>query len=160
MKAIMPLLTGGILLVFTGAVEAQFTVPSTPTQFGKRSLSENGGSSGGNSAVGVVAPRKAPAPIIVELVAVSPVRVWTNGEGQTMNARLLAYSAPKSGEQGPVEVIRAGKVKFLLAGGKEPIEYPLEKLSPKDQIDIKAIAQAAKRPHETEPEGEEKKSEP
>lgn len=156
----MPLLAGAFLLVFSGAAEAQFTVPSTPTQFGKRKLSENGGSGGGNSAVGIVAPREAPAPIIVELVAVSQARVWTNAEGQTMNARLLAFSAPKSGEKGPVEVIRAGKVKFLLAGGKEPIEYALEKLSQKDQIDIKAIAQAAKRAPDPEPESEEKPSDP
>lgn len=152
MKAHVVLMIGAACLVGASSLKAQLSVPSTPTQFQKRNLGENRGS-GGSSSVGVV-PRNPAAsqPIVVQLIAVSRMRGWTNAEGKNMTARLLAFSGPKAGETGPIEVIRDGKVRFLLAGGKEPVDYPLAQLSQKDQVDIKAIAQAAKRSPAPQPE--------
>ena len=151
MKALVVIAVGVVSLVLGSSAHAQFSVPSTPTQFQKRNLGENRGS-GGSSSVGVV-PREPAAsqPIVVQLIAVSQMRAWTNAEGTSMTARLLAFSGPKAGETGPIEVIRDGKVRFLLAGKKESVDYPLDQLSQKDQVDIKAIAQAAKRSPEPEP---------
>ncbi len=121
---------------------AQTTVPSTPGEFLKRKLGESGSGSTGTASTGV--KPAAPKTIVIHYVSVSPLRQWSNTEGKTMMARLLAFSAPKEGEQGPVEVIREGKVRFLLNGGKEPIDYPLSNLSRIDQTEIKRIAEAAR----------------
>ena len=160
MKPLVALAVGALSLVLASSAVAQLSVPSTPTQFQKRNLGENRGS-GGSSSVGVV-PRDPAAsqPIVVQLIAVSQMRAWTNAEGKSMTARLLAFSGPKTGETGPIEVIRDGKVRFLLAGKKESVDYPLDQLSQKDQVDIKAIAQAAKRSPEPDPESAPEKPDP
>ncbi|MCB1232232.1 MAG: hypothetical protein KDN19_18420 [Verrucomicrobiae bacterium] len=144
-------LLGGLVV----SANAQLTLPPNPNQVSKRKLGESGGASTGTATVGV--KPAGPKTIVINYVAVSPLRQWTNTEGKQMLARLLAFSAPKEGEDGPVEVIREGKVRFLLTGGKEPIDYPLTNLSQTDQIEIKSIAQAAAGgPPESPTEGEEK----
>jgi hypothetical protein len=124
----------------------QLTLPPNPGDVVRRKLGEGGGVTGaGASSVNISPLTPAPRTIVIHYVAVSAMRAWTNAEGKTMTARLLAFSAPKEGQAGPVEVIRDGKVRFLLEQGKTPVDYPLASLSQPDQIDIKAIAQAAKR---------------
>ena len=140
------LLVGACVLfsipVGSDAVAQTISTPPNPNQFSKRTL----GGNGGNGSVGVSTGGSTESKtIIITYVAVTPERAWKNAEGKIMQARLLAFSAPAEGEKGPVEVIREGMVRFLLSGGKDPIDYPITKLSQSDQIDIKAIAQAAKR---------------
>ncbi len=128
------------LWLFASGIEAraQLSVPPNPSQVTQRKLGE----SGGGADVGV-RPREPAPPVVIHYVAVSPVRGWRNASGKEIQARLLAFSAPAEGEIGAVEVIREGKVRFLLVSGKEPIDYPLAELSESDQDDIKAIAKAA-----------------
>jgi len=104
---------------------------------GKRDLS--GGSTAGASLV----PREPVAAQIITLTAVSPERVWISGDGLSVTARLLAFSAPAKPEDGPTEVIREGKIRFLRPGDKAPIEFELARLSEDDQIYVKKIAEAA-----------------
>jgi hypothetical protein len=80
---------------------------------------------------------------VVQHIAVTPVEAWANLEGKTMQARLLAFSAPAEGETGPVEIIREGKVRFLVSGRREPVSYPLEQLGEAERTKIAAIAKAA-----------------
>ncbi len=86
-----------------------------------------------------------PKPVTVQYIAVTPVRIWTNNQGKAMQARLLAFLAPKQGESGPTEVIRTGKIRFLLINAKKPILYPLANLSDADQDYVRGIAKAARR---------------
>jgi len=130
---------GVVFIAWPGIASAQVVVPANPNQFTKRSLSENGGSSAGVSGGTTAATR----PVVVQYVAVTPVQPWINLEGKTMEARLLAFSAPAPGETGPVEVIREGKVRFLVTGKKQPIDYPLDQLGETEQAKIKALATAA-----------------
>lgn len=139
-------------------VAGQVTVPPNPNEVTRRKIGENG--AGGGASVNISpGPSAAARTIVIQYTAVSPMRQWTTAGGKTMIARLLAFAAPKEGDSGPVEVIREGKVRFLLDRGTEPIDYPLDQLSQPDQIDIKAIAQAARRgsPAKSEAEPEEKK---
>ena len=122
------------------SADAQIVVPGTPKKFETRGT----GGLGTGSSVGVTA--KDPQPketVTVYYTTVSKSREWTNTEGKNMTAQLLAFSAPKPGEPGPVVVIKEGKVRFLMANNKKPIDYPLAQLSQPDQIFVKAIAQAA-----------------
>ncbi len=128
-----------VLVTSSVAVTAQVVVPANPNKFTKRSLSENGGSSAGVSG-GTVA---ATEPVVVQYVAVTPVQPWVNLEGKTMEARLLAFSAPESGQTGPVEIIREGRVRFLVTGKKQPIDYPLDQLGETEQAKIEALAAVA-----------------
>jgi len=137
------MLAGLCFPMATAIAQGQITVPPNPNDATRRKIGEGGG--GGSAAVSVSPPAAASRTIVIQYTAVSPMRQWTNADGKTMVARLLAFSAPKEGAVGPVEVIREGTVRFLLDRGKEPIDYPLVQLSQADQIDIKAIAQAAKR---------------
>lgn len=142
---LFPALTALLWMTSAALLSAQtIKLPPNPNDVTRRKIGE-GGSTGG-SAVNVTPGAAAAAQtIVIQYVAVTPVRAWTNSDGKTMTARLLAFSAPKEGETGPVEVIRDGKVRFLMESGKQPVDYPLGQLSQNDQIDIKAIAQAAKR---------------
>ena len=130
---VMPLLTGGMVL-------AQTVVPPNPGPSVKRKLGENGGS-GSSAGAAAVTPRS--RTVVVQYVAVTPVEGWANAAGRTMQARLLAFSVPAEGETGPVEIIREGKVRFLVSGGKEPIDYPLEQLGEAERKKIEGIAKAA-----------------
>ena len=150
----LPLLILGLCFAMAPSLLAQIPVtPATPTEFKKRSI--NGGSSTG---VGIVTrqPQKVQT-ITLHFTAVTPIRVWTNTEGKAMQARLLAWSAPKEGEKGPVEVIRKGKIRFLLQKTSKPIDYDLAKLSETDRTYIQKLADAAR--HE-EPKEVKTKTEP
>lgn len=154
MKRPVALLIG--LLVPCLAI-GQVTVPPNPNEVSRRKIGENG--AGGGATVNITpGPSAAARTVVIQYTAVSPIRQWTNTAGKTMIARLLAFAAPKEGDNGPVEVIRDGKVRFLLDRGTDPIDYPLDQLSQPDQIDIKAIAQAARRgsPAKSETPAEEK----
>lgn len=142
----------GIFSVLESDAQTPIT-PAHPTEFKTRDIS--GGSSTG---VGIVARKPQPKQTItIEFTAVTPVRVWTNESGQAMTARLLAFSAPKEGEKGPVEVIRDGKIRFLLANTSKPIDYALAMLSETDRTYIQKLADAAR--HE-EPKAVKTKTEP
>jgi hypothetical protein len=119
---------------------AQLTVPPNPGKVTKRSLGENGGS-GASAGASAVTPSS--STVVVQYIAVTPVEAWANLEGKTMEARLLAFSAPSEGEKGPVEIIREGKVRFLVSGRKEPVDYPLDQLGEAERTKIQAIAKAA-----------------
>ena len=114
-------------------------VPSTPSEFMKRGLGDNGSS--GTASVGV--NEKTPKVITITYTAVSPLKGWTNTDGKTIQAQLLAFAAPEPGQPGPVEVIRKGKVRLLVPGAKGPVEYPMAKLQEEDKIEIERIAKAA-----------------
>jgi|GEM_PF-5104966 len=80
------------------------------------------------------------------LTYVSPLREWSAADGRTMQGRLVAFSAPRPGESGPVEVIRSGKVRLMRAGSQKAVDFPIENLSEDDQAFVKRVAEAAKRP--------------
>lgn len=101
--------------------------------------------SGSSTAGASLVPQEPVAPQIITLTAVSPERVWISGDGLSVTARLLAYHAPAKPEDGPTEVIRDGKIRFLRPGDKAPIEFELARLSDQDQIYVKKIAEAAAR---------------
>ncbi len=116
-------------------------LPPGPGDFTNRNLGESGG---GGSSVGVspggVNTGKT---VVVEYIAVTAVEPWTNKDGKVMEARLLAFSARKAGESGPVEIMREGKVRFLVSGRKTPVDYPLDQLGEEAQAKIRRIAEAA-----------------
>ena len=135
----LQVVVGAVFITWPGVASAQVVVPANPNQFTKRNLSENGGSSAGVSG-GTIAATK---PVVVQYVAVTPVQPWVNLEGKIMEARLLAFSAPEPGQMGPVEIIREGRVRFLVTGKKQPIDYPLDQLGETEQAKIKALATVA-----------------
>jgi hypothetical protein len=129
-----------LLFGLVAPASAQLTVPPNPGKVTKRNLGDNGGS-GASTGASAVTPSS--STVVVQYIAVTPVEAWANLEGKTMEARLLAFSAPAEGETGPVEIIREGKVRFLVSGRKEPVEYPLEQLGEAERTKIGAIARAA-----------------
>ncbi|MEM9281906.1 MAG: hypothetical protein AAGA96_08775 [Verrucomicrobiota bacterium] len=145
-----------ILFFFGGQaiLEGQI-VPPNPNQFTKRNLGEGGSSISGGTVSGSVRQTQT-----VQYISVTPLRDWTNLDGKTIQARLLAFSAPEPGKTGPVEVIRQGKVRLLLSGGKAPVDYPLENLEEADRSEIERIAKlAALGPPAAANDSDEKKSE-
>ena len=120
-------------------VSAQ-VVPQNPNQFAKRKLGDNGGA-GSSTGASAVTPQS--RTVVVQHIAVTPVQAWVSANGKTMEARLLAFSAPEPGDAGPVEIIRDGKVRFLVTGRKEPVDFPLTGLDEKEQVKIKALAEVA-----------------
>ncbi len=114
-----------------------------PIEAQRRAL---GGGSINNDGGGVIVAPPTPKPQtkIVYYTSVSPARQWKAADGRMMVGRLMAFSAPKPGETGAVEVIKNGNVRFLRSGAKAPVEFPLEKLSEEDQKYVKGIAKAAK----------------
>jgi hypothetical protein len=107
----------------------------------------------GNSTESKIGPEHKKTKVVtVQYVAVTPVRSWMNNKGDTMKARVLAFSAPEKGESGPVEVIRGGKIRFLLFNTKKPILYPVANLSEADQEYVRGIAKAAQRGTRPAPE--------
>ena len=129
-----------LLLGPVAPASAQLSVPPNPGKVTKRNPGEGGGPGAGT---GVSAVTPSSGAVIVQYVAVTPAEAWANLEGKTMEARLLAFSAPAEGATGPVEVIRDGKVRFLVSGRKEPVDYPLAQLGEAERKKIEAIARAA-----------------
>ena len=134
-------------------------IPSQPGKFRVR-----GAGTGADSGVSVNNPvNPEPRTVVIQYTAVTPEREWTNTDGKKMIARLLAFSTPKEGESTPVEVIREGRVRFLMNLKREPIDYELANLGAEDQVYVKALAQAARTAaqaaaEETAAEAEAKKS--
>ncbi len=119
--------------------QSPVVTPAHPTKFKKRDIS-----GGSNTGVGIVTQKPQTRRVItINFTSVTPLRVWTNLEGKGMQARLLAFSAPAEGKQGPVEVIRDGKVRFLLDKASKPTDFALDQLSATDQTYIKNLAAAA-----------------
>ncbi len=131
------------------------SVKSSPRNVG-------GGSSEGIEA-GLSSTTREKETIVVQYNAVTELRAWTNLEGKKIEARLLAYSIPMPGKTGAVEVLRDGKVLFLIPGQTKPIQYPKDQLEDDDQIEIERIVEAASysvTPKKEKPEaGEEKTKE-
>lgn len=132
-------------LVLTMSAEAQ-SVPANPLapkvdgqQGGRRNLG-GGGDIGG--AVGAK-PDLGPKTVVINYVSVTPLQEWTNLKGKKIQARVLAFSAPAEGESGPIEVIRDGKIRFLIPGNPQPIDYPLDQLLPEHRERLMEIAKAA-----------------
>lgn len=101
------------------------------------------GGGAGNVEAGLSGSTRATKTVVVEYQAVTPLRNWTNLEGKKIEARLLAWSVPAPGKTGPVEVVRDGKVRFLIPGKPRPVEYPKDQLEDDDQIEIERIVEAA-----------------
>ena len=132
-----------MLVILSILLSASFAgaqvVPSTPSEFMKRGLGDSGSS--GTASVGVT--DKTPKVITITYTAVSPLKGWTNTDGKTIQAQLLAFTAPEPGQPGPVEGIREGKVRLLVPGAEGAVEYPMAKLQEEDKIEIERIAKAA-----------------
>lgn len=160
MKTWIPLLAVATISLLASEALSQ-TVPANPlvpkTSGGSKTRNLGGG---GDLGAGVSVPKK--QTVIVQHVAVTPVRGWTNTGGKTIQARLLAFSAPKQGESGPVEVIREGKIRFLVPGRPQPMDYPIEQLQAEDRAEVERIAKAAAGgpPPEEEPGAENAEAKP
>ena len=128
------------LLSLNGGTE--FVVAADPVSEARRKLMERTG--GGT---GIISPgtRQPPQVTTVYLTYVSPLREWTATDGRTMQGRLLAFSAPKPGEEGPVIVIKEEKIRLLRSGTKKPAEITLSALSEADQKYVRNISEAAKK---------------
>jgi hypothetical protein len=129
-----------LVLLWCIAPASAQVVPANPNQFTKRNLGDDGGA-GSTTGASAVTPQS--RTVVVQHIAVTPVQAWVSATGKTMEARLLAFSAPEPGEAGPVEIIRDGKVRFLVTGRKEPVDFPLAGLDEKEQVKIKALAEVA-----------------
>ncbi len=129
-----------LLIVLMAVVNS--TVPAADPA---RTIERSGGG------VGVVSPnRKKQQDTTVTITAVSPLRQWTSVDGKIMQGRLLAFSAPKPGETGPVVVIKEGKVRLLRAGTRRHSDIYLALLSKDDQkFILKIAAEASKGPPST-----------
>ncbi|MEM7013822.1 MAG: hypothetical protein AAF585_20360 [Verrucomicrobiota bacterium] len=141
MKLQQPLLAATISLQLLAPADL-LMADDDPTEAGRRALGNRLNQSGGAS---ISAPKQQPPQVTtITYTAVSEQRQWTNTDGKQIIAHLLAFSAPKAGETGPVVVVHNGNVRFLLEGGnKKPVDYPLEKLSDEDREMIQNIAKAA-----------------
>lgn len=116
--------------------------PLIPKDSIKSSSRNLGGSTGGIEA-GLSGKTREKKTIVVQYHAVSPLREWTNVEGKKISARLLAYKVPRPGTTGAAEVLREGKILFLIPGQPKPVQYPKDQLADDDQIEIERIVEAA-----------------
>ncbi len=115
---------------------------SDETQNAIRKL--GGGSFSGDTGVSVSTPeRPAPEVKITYLTAVSTPRQWSTLDGRSMVGQLMAFSSTQTNNDGPIIVIKNGKVNLMRSGAKKPSEFPLAQLSPEDQELVKSIAKAA-----------------
>ena len=145
------------VLLFVLSAEAQ-TVPANPLvpkkSGGTSSRNLGGGSDLGTSTgVNIDSSKKT---VVIQYVTVTPLQDWTNVDGKTVKARILAFSAPPAGEDGPIEVIREGKIRMLIPGNSKPVDYPLAQLTRNHRDEIEQIAKAAAK-GPPKPAGEKKK---
>ncbi len=123
--------------------------------FPKQAIAQSSGrkieGTGNTSSVGIIARSPETQTVTVYITALSEPRIWTNKDGKTMEARLLAYAAPEPGKEGPITVIQEDKVRFLLTGKTKPIDYPFADLSELDQTFIFRIVDATR--YDPPPEG-------
>ena len=141
-----------ILAILHSISLAQDTIESQ-----RRAL--HGGGKLDNSGASIKAPEvQQPEVQIITYTAVCESRQWTDVKGRKMIGRLLAFSAPKEGEKGPILVIVDEKVRFLVSGVKKPIDFPLAQLSEEDRKFAENIAKQAKQgpPKPPTPKKEEK----
>lgn len=158
MKQAFGILSLTWVVTFIGIPVYAQTIPANPL-----APKESGGTSkrslGGGGDLGTATGAKtdpSKRTVVVQYVAVTPVQDWTNIDGKTIQARLLAFSAPNPGEDGPVEVIREGKVRMLIPGKSKPVDYPLASLTRNHRDEVEQIAKAAaKGPPKTEEKKEE-----
>jgi hypothetical protein len=141
MKAISLLVFLASLVLFVGDAAAQAIPPNPLAPKGSGGSKGRNLGGGGDLGAGVSVPKK--QTVVVQYIAVTPTQSWTNTSGKTIQARLLAFSGPKPGEPGPIEVIREGKIRLLVTGRKEPVEYPIEQLKPEHRAEAERIAKAA-----------------
>lgn len=118
------------LLIFTSGLFAQDALEEA-----RKKLSERNQTGGGGLGV---SPQKDPERVLIYITYLSKERTWKSGDGRSFTGRLVAYSAPKPGEEGPIVAIKDGKVR-LRPTNKPITEVPLANLSEEDQIFIKAI---------------------
>jgi hypothetical protein len=133
-----------LLLLVTAYATAQ-VVPTTPTQFGKRST---GGLSTGNSSITTGASATQPTkPTIkqVSYLALSDSRQWTSTDGKALIGKLIAWeqqeeilaSAADAGKMDPLKlpsrptVLRGQTIRLLI--DQKPFEVPLDRLSQADR---------------------------
>lgn len=144
--------------LFAISAEGQ-TVPANPLvpkESGGRSSRNLGGGGDLGAATGAKVDSSKKT-VVIQYVSVTPLQDWTNLEGKTVRARILAFSAPAAGEQGPIEVIRDGKIRMLIPGKSKPVDYPLAQLTRNHRDDLEQIAKAAaKGPPQSGGEKEEK----
>lgn len=88
---------------------------------------------------GAKLPARNPTPTVVTITYLTKDREWTASDGRKLTGRLVAFSAPKAGEQGTVEVIKDGKIRLRPAGSKVSSDIALEKLAIQDQTFVKTL---------------------
>jgi len=145
------------VLLFVLSAEAQ-TVPANPLvpkKSGGTSSRNLGGGSDLRTSTGVNIDSSKKT-VVIQYVTVTPLQDWTNVDGKTVKARILAFSAPYAGEDGPIEVIREGKIRMLIPGNSKPVDYPLAQLTRNHRDEIEQIARAAAK-GPPKPAGEKKK---
>ena len=132
------------VLLFVLSAEAQ-TVPPNPLvpkksgETSSRNLG-GGGDLGTSTGANIDSSKKT---VVIQYVTVTPLQDWTNVDGKTVKARILAFSAPPAGKDGPIEVIREGKIRMLIPGNSKPVDYPLAQLTRNHRDEIEQIAKAA-----------------
>lgn len=148
-----------LALAVAGVAVAQ-VVPTTPTQFGKRSTGVSD-AAGGSASVGLASGAAQPKPVVKQIsyVSLSEARQWTSNDGKALVGKLIAFEQMEEilteGQAASTEapklparptVIRDGKARLLVQ--QKPFELPLERLSEADQefirqIDLAIAKQAA-----------------
>ena len=136
----------GMLMVC--GVSAQVVLPASPRNMVNR---PTGG--GGIGGVSIVTPDSHDAPAVRHIthLVLSESRVWTSSEGQTLQAKLLAFEdvvveAPKGAQPAApappanISVIRAGKIRLI--SDKKPFELALDRLSQADREFVERISAA------------------
>lgn len=133
MKVLRLFFFSGVLLAFSS------TLADPASDARKRMMERTGGGSQ------IISPSSGKTEVIKTYITyVSPLREWTSGDGRTMHGRLVAFSAPEPGKQGPVVVIQEGKILLNRSDTKKPVEFPLASLSEDDQDYVRGVADAAK----------------
>ena len=131
-----------LLLAFSAEAQTVPANPLVPKKSGGTSSRNlgGGGDLGTSTGAKIDSSKKT---VVIQYVTVTPLQDWTNVDGKTVKARILAFSAPPSGEDGPIEVIREGKIRMLILGKSKPVDYPLAQLTRNHRDEIEQIAKAA-----------------
>lgn len=129
----------GIVAGLAGIVAAkEFPGGGTPTAFETRNLGDTG------SGAVVVRPQSPPEKKTIKITytAACPMRDWTNAAGQVIRATLIAYDRePDAPADAPLTLVREGKIRLWVEGGKTLTEYPLSKLGSADQAFVKGLVE-------------------
>ena len=113
-------------------------IPSQPTDFEKRDLG-----SGGVGSVEIAPPNPSQPKKtyrLVNYIAVSADREWSNSAGVKIQASLLAFEEGDSEKvKRPFTLIQDGNIRLLKSGAKVPHVIPMTMLSESDQEFIRAL---------------------